>query len=365
MKIDTSLLTKDEQVYLELQRLYEGAGYRKFKMRKFEEYSLYLENKSFLASENIIAFNDPNGKLLALKPDVTLSIVKNAKATAKNGEKVYYRESVYRLDKQSREYKEINQVGLEYIGKPDSVQTLDICLLAVKSLAAIDQQFIFAVSHMGYIGGLLECIGLHNAAAEEGILSCLRAKNQHGLQLVAQQYGIDDNRLAPIRTLIGCGGDFRTALDAANAVAQNEAMRSAVDELEQVYGMFASSGFADRVRLDFSILNDIDYYNGIIFQGFVEGMPRMILSGGRYDRLLEKYKDGMGAMGFALALQELNARYPQPAANKVDVILLYDNESAKSVLEQAEMLRLSGKSVIVSRQIPDGVKFSEIVRAQK
>ena len=45
-------------------------------MNKFENYELYLENKSFLASENIVTFTDPSGKLLALKPDITLSILK-------------------------------------------------------------------------------------------------------------------------------------------------------------------------------------------------------------------------------------------------------------------------------------------------
>ena len=78
-----------------LSQLFEAAGYKKYKMRKFEEYSLYLENKSFLTSEYVITFNDLSGKLLALKPDVTLSIVKNTKATKDSREKLYYRESVY------------------------------------------------------------------------------------------------------------------------------------------------------------------------------------------------------------------------------------------------------------------------------
>ena len=85
---DISTLTQD------LSRLYEKAGYKKYKMRKFEEYSLYLENKSFLTSEYVITFNDLSGRLLALKPDVTLSIVKNTNATPSASEKLYYTESV-------------------------------------------------------------------------------------------------------------------------------------------------------------------------------------------------------------------------------------------------------------------------------
>ena len=79
-----------EEFCLSLKKLYEGFGYGQFKMAKFEEYGLYLENKNFLTGQSVITFTDPNGKLMALKPDVTLSIVKNTKATAQKNEKVYF-----------------------------------------------------------------------------------------------------------------------------------------------------------------------------------------------------------------------------------------------------------------------------------
>ncbi|MBQ7974656.1 MAG: hypothetical protein IJ300_03095 [Clostridia bacterium] len=63
-----------EELIPKLQTLYEMLGYKKYKMSKFEEYDFYLENKSFLKSKHIITFNDLNGKLLALKPDVTLRL---------------------------------------------------------------------------------------------------------------------------------------------------------------------------------------------------------------------------------------------------------------------------------------------------
>ena len=76
---------------------------------------------------------------------------------------------------------------------------------------------------------------------------------------------------------------------------------------------FVSFGdsFRGRVKLDLSIVNDIDYYNGIIFQGYVSRVPKVILSGGRYDGLLARIGKGQSAMGFALNLGELNAFYPR------------------------------------------------------
>ena len=72
------IFTESEALIYKLRELYEKYGYRLFKMSKFEEYSFYMEHKNFLTTENIISFNDLDGRLLALKPDITLAIAKIA-----------------------------------------------------------------------------------------------------------------------------------------------------------------------------------------------------------------------------------------------------------------------------------------------
>ena len=81
MSFDESILKNDEKAVFELRRLYRDSGYSQFKMSKFEEYDLYSENKDFLVSDGVITFNDTNGRLLALKPDVTLSILKTSRTS--------------------------------------------------------------------------------------------------------------------------------------------------------------------------------------------------------------------------------------------------------------------------------------------
>ena len=90
-------MLQDGKILGALSRLYESFGYMRFKMNKFEEYDTYVKNKSFLTSDNVITFTDTNGKLMALKPDVTLSIVKNSKDEPNAQKKVYYNENVYRV----------------------------------------------------------------------------------------------------------------------------------------------------------------------------------------------------------------------------------------------------------------------------
>ena len=112
-------LRYDEKVIYNLRTLYGAYGYLPFRMSKFEEYDLYVKNKDFLVSDSVITFNDTNGKLLALKPDVTLSIIKNGQDEKGIKQKVYYSENVYRISGSTRQFKEIMQTGLECIGDID------------------------------------------------------------------------------------------------------------------------------------------------------------------------------------------------------------------------------------------------------
>ena len=81
---------RSERAILELTALYAQYGYREFRMSKFEEYDFYAEYRSFLQEEHILTFHDLSGKLLALKPDITLSIVRCVKEGAPLPQRLCY-----------------------------------------------------------------------------------------------------------------------------------------------------------------------------------------------------------------------------------------------------------------------------------
>ncbi len=119
MELDLNVLRPQERVSLQLRLLYEQEGFRKYHMGRFEEYGLYQENRRFLSSEQVITFTDLDGRLLALKPDVTLSIAKNAQVGPGGCGRYYYQENVYRPSQESHTFREISQMGLECIGAVD------------------------------------------------------------------------------------------------------------------------------------------------------------------------------------------------------------------------------------------------------
>ena len=162
--IDESILKKDELAVFALRKLYSTHGYKKYKMRKFEEYDFYSENKDFLASEGIITFTDADGRLLALKPDVTLSILKNFKEEEGCVKRLYYNENVYRISETSHTYQEIMQTGLECMGDIGSAETCEVALLALQSLALISEDYVLDLAHAGLLFALLDAYGLQGEA---------------------------------------------------------------------------------------------------------------------------------------------------------------------------------------------------------
>ena len=149
-----SILKSEERAILALRGLYQRYGYVPYKMSRFEEYDLYVRSRDFLVSDQIITFPDSRGKLLALKPDVTLSIVKNAPEKPGVIQKLYYNENVY------RDYREILQAGLECVGDLGDYEIAEAVLLAVKSLELLGGNYVLDLSHMGLIAAILESSGL-------------------------------------------------------------------------------------------------------------------------------------------------------------------------------------------------------------
>ena len=162
------ILKKDEQAILLLRKLYQSYGYQPYKMSRFEEYDLYVRNKDFLVSDQVITFSDRRGKLLALKPDVTLSIIKNA-GKSRDVQRVYYNENVYRVDPQTRAFREIMQTGLECIGDLSPMDVAEVVLLAAQSLSKLGENFVLDISHMGLVGGILRSSGLSQEGQEKAM----------------------------------------------------------------------------------------------------------------------------------------------------------------------------------------------------
>ena len=299
MTIDQNILKFDEKVVFTLRSLYASYGYRQFKMSKFEEYDLYSKNKDFLVSDGIITFNDTNGKLLALKPDVTLSIIKNARGEKSETEKFYYNENVYRISGPSQSYKEIMQTGLECIGDIGDRELWEVTQLAAKSLGYISEDFILRLSHVGLLDALLSEYGVSDASKAD-VRAAISQKNACQLQNLLSQ-----DTFQALACLIESFPSAAESLAQLKRISKTDASAAATNQLGGICTSLIAAGYGEKIAIDFSISNNTGYYSGIIFKGFLGGIASHVLSGGQYDALMRRMSRSCGAVGFAVYLDAL------------------------------------------------------------
>ncbi|MBR6705809.1 MAG: ATP phosphoribosyltransferase regulatory subunit [Clostridia bacterium] len=345
----------EERVGSRLRQLYASYGYAPFKVCKFEPYDFYSANKSFITGDHILTFTDINGKLMALKPDVTLSIVKNYTAGQK---KVYYHENVYRESRNAGEFGEIPQAGIECIGTVDKVQQAEVLSMATQSLAIISDRWILNIASMKLIGALVS-VTRADTDKVKALLSCLRKKNRHEIR----ELTADEDKPVSLawETLASFYGPFER-IGELKGISLNAGMLEACDEMSALAEGFSKEEFS-HIRIDFSIISDEAYYNGLVFKGYVEGVHTAILSGGRYDRLAGHLGKQAQAVGFAVYLDMLNSLSARDPAISPDVLVLYGNDVPLSrVAEEAGLLRSEGRRVLcLPKSAPPDGAYADIV----
>lgn len=363
--INEKILKNDERAVFALRSLYRGFGYSKYKMSKFEEYDLYVRNKDFLISDSIITFTDTNGKLMALKPDVTLSIIKNSKDAKGLIQKLYYNENVYRISKDSHCFKEITQTGLECIGDIGIYDVCEVVYLALKSLETIDDGYILDISHAGLAEALI-CLCSCDTDTKKKLIGFIQSKNSSEISSMAKRGEIDDNAKGIALSLTKTYCDCSVLTDALKQYCSDEKVKQCLDEFCSVYESIEKLGLSQKVNIDFSLISDSSYYSGIIFKGYIKGIPTSILSGGQYDKLMKKMGKASSAIGFAVYLDMLERHGSSDTDFSYDMVILQGEDSNPAeIISTAQALSEKGLNVIVLKSLDGQIKYKSIIKFTK
>ena len=368
MNISEKVLRNDEKAIYTLRDLYRNHGYSHYKISKFEEYDLYAHHKNFLVSDSILSFTDKNGKLMALKPDVTLSIAKHVSNDSSNvTQKVYYNEHVYRTSAASDGFREIMQTGLECIGNVDIYAESEVIMLAMKSLQSISEDYLLDLSHIGLLEGMLEAAGL-DISYHSSVLNLIGSKNIPGIRALCTNLSIDETMCQRICEMVNLYLPLTEATEVLSSLIVGEKAAKALNELRQISEILDIYGLSKHLFFDFSIVSDTHYYDGLIFKGFLNGLSESLLSGGRYDRLLTQLgkKEGMGAIGFAVYLDRLERFGSEEESFDIDVLLIYeDNIDIRSIVQAVKLLNESGKTVRTATAPDPSVRCRQLLKIGK
>lgn len=306
--VETMLsLSAQERKEIELISLFRRAGYKRCRLGQFDEYELFDQNRAFLEGDKMLTFTDPYGKLYALRPDVTLSVMKQAAYQPDPVYKVYYKENVFRLSSDTHQYEAHAQFGAEAIEKEAASDGSEVLALAQQALACLGDRTVLVLSHMGFLLNN-EWYIKQSSEIRDQILLYIAQKNRHDLKTFLEGAGCplqEQKKLtaAPVLT-----GRPEKVLEIIKKEQLGQELQSAAEEVcAQVSQLSELPG--QKVILDFSLVNPLSYYNGLVFQGFLQGCSSYVLSGGRYDHLAKRFfpsaQKSCGAIGFAIDLEAL------------------------------------------------------------
>ncbi len=340
-----------------LRGIYSECGYSHYRTVGFEEYDLFSEYRDFLTSGQMITFTGAGGRLLALKPDITMSIIRDAADEAGRSDKFFYSESVYRVPAGADEFKEILQIGLECIGDISLYDRAEVVSLACKTLAQTKRDYMLDISHTGLIAGLFELLGIPSELRGE-LAEALKDKNAPLISKLCRNGDtakklIEYSRLSiPVKSaakqLRWFGFD------------QNESSAAAIKEIEMIANAL-SDAEADHVNLDFSVVHGMNYYDGIVFAGYIDGVAEAVLKGGEYGKLMKKMGRAGSGLGFAL-YTDLLERLDDEKSYAADVMLVCGDADPEKIAKEVADIRASGRSVLVQKGEGGTERCREIVR---
>ncbi len=345
----------DERTAAVLHELYRSYGYRRYAVEKFEEYDFYAQNRAFLGGESILTFTNTDGRLMALKPDVTLSILKNVRGEG-GTHKVCYDERVYRARRGSSGFREIMQSGLECIGAIDDYCAAEVVMLAARSLASIAADYVLDVSDMGFLPALCAAVGIGEADRAR-VLALVAERNVGSLRSLLASLDLSAEATDRLCAAASLYAPIDAALASLEPLVCDGATRASFDRIARLAELLKLWGVSEKINLDLALLADPNYYDGTVLRGYVSGVPTAVLSGGRYDRLARSL-GGDGAIGFAVYL-DLLERFGSDEPTDVDLLIAYtDATEPQALVEAVKAANARGERLCAAKDGNSTLRFA-------
>lgn len=301
-----------------LRRAVEGAAMSVFDAWGYEEiatpavdyYALFERGMGHEEARQAFRFTDTDGRMLALRPDVTSSVARAAAtlfASAARPLRFCYAETVFRQRPRSHaEWRRQGlQAGCELIGAGGAAADLEVLAIAAELLERLGlrSRSCITINHVGVFNGLAEQLGLE-PDARELVRRLVDARDADGLEVLLAERGAAGDSAALAGRLARLSGK-REALRAARALVSDARTEGALSALEQVWETIEALDLADTFEVDLGDVSGLDYYTGLIFRIYVEGAGTRVGGGGRYDDLTANFGRREPAVGFVLDLDAI------------------------------------------------------------
>lgn len=332
--------------------LFRQKGYKEIETPSIEFYDVYSARQKMLSQETMFKFCDKEGRILALRPELTVPAVRVATSKLKEQKKplnlCYIGNSFRYNESGGGKQKEYTQAGIEIIGAEGAQADAEVIATAIELLLEAGlQNFRIDIGQVEFFKGLMAEGGFSKEEAEE-LRICIDNKDYASMEAILKQKELPAELKETISALPGLFGHQQTIQELQQGNL-NPQSRKALENLEEVLAILDDYGYSQYVSVDLGMLPGLDYYTGVIFRGFTYDIGFPICSGGRYDNLAETFGEKAAATGFSLGINMLiTAMRRQKLLAKVpatDYFVAYAPTERKAAIAKAKQLRSQGKEV--------------------
>ena len=297
--------------------VFEGWNYEEVITPSVDYYDLFEEGMGQREAERGFRFTDNDGRLLALRPDVTSSVARMAATLLSERARPLrfcYAAPVFRQQTQSHaEWRRENtQLGCELIGAGGKSADLEVLRLAAEILSRLNLQsrYCITINNVEIFNGVAAQMNLETPAREQ-LRRLIDTREADELQRFLTNYGNGETRaFAQPTELTG----KRNVIEAARRTITNQRSVAALDSLDELWTEIESLGLEDSFEIDLGDVSSLDYYTGLSLKVFVHGAGSSVGRGGRYDGLTGSFGRAEPAVGFVLNLDALTEVLGRKAA---------------------------------------------------
>ena len=322
--------TRKSHVTGSLKKIFKERGYRRVMTPTIEFYDVFGASADYLPQENMYKLMDNKGRLMVLCPDGTIPIARLSATRLLHMEmplRLYYSHNVYRMANGLRgRSSEIYQCGVELIGSGSMRSDLEIMEMAAASLESISNGagYRLELCHIGYFKALMDSLGADEETREE-IRRNIEQKNFASLNDLLEQFP-NNAAAAALKYLPRLFGG-EEVFEQAYALFEDASARESLDYLRNIYNSLQQLGLGDKVIIDLGLVNQAEYYTGIIFRGYFNEVGEPVLSGGRYDNLLSDFGADFPAVGFAVNVDLASSIVEKHPPLTADILVMASEDS--------------------------------------
>ncbi|MGL5353903.1 MAG: ATP phosphoribosyltransferase regulatory subunit [Clostridium sp.] len=344
--------------------VFDKWGYDEVITPTVEYYNTFHYKTQSLREEEMYKFFDNKGRILVLRPDMTVPIARVVATKLKDYKtpiRLKYESNIYRVNESlGGKRNEYTDCGVELIGLDSESSDLEIIITALEVLKAVNvEEYKLEIGDINFFNAAIDTLGL-TEEVEMKLAELIEKKSLKALEDFLDNMNIEEDKKQFFKRLPWLFGG-RTVLEECKGFVFNEGMSNSLKYLENLYNNLETLGFGDFITLDLGMVPRLDYYTGIIFRGYVKGVGNTVLSGGRYDNLIKVFGRDEKAVGFSVDINCLIPLVKESGESKKEkniITFTKDNEviamnKALEIISSGGIVKMNPCNDINSKMIID------------